>query len=104
MDWSKCDDVEHKPGRISGVYVIKGTRIPVEGHDVKTAYERGWAALRNGDVIEAYERAGFTVMITADQSLAISAKCRGSVVVYRGVPEQPSDDFAREFAACSRRN
>ena len=26
-DWSKCDDVESVTGRVSGAWVIKGTRV-----------------------------------------------------------------------------
>jgi uncharacterized protein (DUF433 family) len=28
MDWSKCPDVERVPGRVSGTWVVKGTRVP----------------------------------------------------------------------------
>jgi uncharacterized protein (DUF433 family) len=31
IDWSKCPDVESVPGRMSGAWVIKGTRIPAQG-------------------------------------------------------------------------
>jgi uncharacterized protein (DUF433 family) len=30
VDWSKCDDVESVPGRLSGAWVIKGTRVPAQ--------------------------------------------------------------------------
>ena len=30
IDWSKCDDVESVPGRVSGAWVIKGTRVPAQ--------------------------------------------------------------------------
>jgi uncharacterized protein (DUF433 family) len=30
VDWSKCDDVESVPGRVSGAWVIKGTRVPAQ--------------------------------------------------------------------------
>ena len=30
MDWSKSPDVERIPGKVSGDWVIKGTRVPVE--------------------------------------------------------------------------
>ena len=29
MDWSKCPSVESVPGRVSGNWVFKGTRLPV---------------------------------------------------------------------------
>jgi uncharacterized protein (DUF433 family) len=30
MDWSKCEDVEIIPGKVSGALLVKGTRIPVQ--------------------------------------------------------------------------
>ena len=29
LDWSKCSAVESVPGRLSGAWVFKGTRMPV---------------------------------------------------------------------------
>ncbi len=29
MDWSKCPAVESVPGKVSGAWVLKGTRMPV---------------------------------------------------------------------------
>ena len=34
-----------------------------------TAFQRGWAALNNGSLLEAAERAGFDVLLTADKNL-----------------------------------
>lgn len=31
LDWSKCSAVESVPGKVSGAWVFKGTRIPVSG-------------------------------------------------------------------------
>jgi uncharacterized protein (DUF433 family) len=28
LDWSKCDAVESVPGKVSGTWVFRGTRIP----------------------------------------------------------------------------
>jgi uncharacterized protein (DUF433 family) len=30
VDWSKCDDVESVPGKVSGAWVIKGTRVTAQ--------------------------------------------------------------------------
>ena len=30
VDWSKCDDVESVPGKVSGAWVIKGTRVQAQ--------------------------------------------------------------------------
>lgn len=29
LDWSQCPEVESVPGRVSGAWVLKGTRMPV---------------------------------------------------------------------------
>jgi uncharacterized protein (DUF433 family) len=31
IDWSHCPDVESVPGRCSGAWVVKGTRVLVQG-------------------------------------------------------------------------
>jgi uncharacterized protein (DUF433 family) len=30
IDWSQCDDVESVPDRLSGAWVVKGTRVPAQ--------------------------------------------------------------------------
>jgi uncharacterized protein (DUF433 family) len=30
MDWSKCPDVERVPGKVSGAWLVKGTRVPAQ--------------------------------------------------------------------------
>ena len=30
VDWPKYDDVESVPGKVSGAWVIKGTRVPAQ--------------------------------------------------------------------------
>jgi predicted nuclease of predicted toxin-antitoxin system len=39
------------------------------GHEVETAYERGWAELTNGELLEAAEAAGFETMVTTDKGI-----------------------------------
>jgi uncharacterized protein (DUF433 family) len=29
LDWSQCEAVERVPGKVSGAWVFKGTRVPV---------------------------------------------------------------------------
>jgi uncharacterized protein (DUF433 family) len=31
IDWSRCPDVERIEGKVSGKWIVKGTRIPVAG-------------------------------------------------------------------------
>jgi len=51
----------------------QGTPAPLRhalpGHEVDTAYERGWSRLRNGELIAEAERAGFHVFVTTDRNL-----------------------------------
>lgn len=51
----------------------QGTPAPLRkaliGHEVETAFERGWSTLLNGQLIAAAEAAGFEVFVTTDQSL-----------------------------------
>ena len=30
IDWTACPDVERTPGKVSGAWYVKGTRIPVQ--------------------------------------------------------------------------
>ena len=39
------------------------------GHSVDTAFERGWAVLRNGELLDRAESEGYEVLITTDQNL-----------------------------------
>jgi len=44
-------------------------RYALLGHQVETAYEKGWAKLSNGDLIAEAESAGFDLLITSDQGI-----------------------------------
>ena len=39
------------------------------GHQVETAYERGWSELTNGDLLRMAKEAGFDAMITTDKGI-----------------------------------
>jgi hypothetical protein len=51
----------------------QGTPVPLRrflsGHDVATAYERGWSDVTNGDLIRLAEQEGFELLITTDTHL-----------------------------------
>jgi predicted nuclease of predicted toxin-antitoxin system len=57
--------------------VPDGIRRHLIGHTVETAPELGLADLTNGDLIEAAEKAGFDIFITADQNLAYQQNLTG---------------------------
>jgi hypothetical protein len=44
-------------------------RYALVGHQVETAYERGWAELTNGELLSAAESSGFDLLITTDQGI-----------------------------------
>ena len=39
------------------------------GHEVKTAQNLGWGSLKNGELIDRAEEAGFLVFVTGDKNL-----------------------------------
>ena len=51
----------------------QGTPAPLRqfllNHQVSTAYERDWSTLKNGELLQAAELAGFAVFVTTDASL-----------------------------------
>jgi hypothetical protein len=47
----------------------KRLRMILAGYDVATAYQMGWAELGNGDLLKVAEKAGFDLMLTADQNI-----------------------------------
>jgi hypothetical protein len=52
-------------------------RYALLGHQVETAYERGWSELSNGKLIAEAESAGFDVLITSDQSISYQQNWTG---------------------------
>ena len=39
------------------------------GHSIEEARSRGWDGLSNGELIDAAERAGFEIIVTADKNI-----------------------------------
>jgi uncharacterized protein (DUF433 family) len=50
LDWSQCPDVESVPGKVSGAWVFKGTRMPVQ--IVFANLEAGMSAAEIAEVFE----------------------------------------------------
>ncbi len=59
----------------------QGTPVPLRrylpGHEVETAYERGWWSLQNGALLGNVEQEGFAVFVTTDSSLRHQQKLSG---------------------------
>ena len=51
-------------------------RHELTGHGVSTAYEKGWAALKNGELLKAAE-AEFEALVTTDKNLRYQQNLAG---------------------------
>lgn len=52
-------------------------RRSLAGHTVVTAYELGWATLKNGSLLQSAEMAGYELLITTDKNLMYQQNLRG---------------------------
>jgi uncharacterized protein (DUF433 family) len=50
IDWQECADVESVPGKLSGVWVLRGTRVPASA-----VFENIEAGASINDIVEWYE-------------------------------------------------
>jgi uncharacterized protein (DUF433 family) len=50
LDWSQCSAVESVPGKVSGAWVLKGTRMPVAA-----IFENLEAGANLDDIMEWYD-------------------------------------------------
>ena len=56
--------------------IPRGLRRILQGHDVRTASEMGWASIANGQLLDEAEKAGFEALVTSDQNFCLSAEPR----------------------------
>ena len=51
----------------------QGVPVPLRrhlsGHEVDTAFERGWSSLGNGALLDRAESDGYQILVTTDQNL-----------------------------------
>jgi hypothetical protein len=52
----------------------------ITGHEVTHTSRLGWGALKNGNLLEAAEGAGFEVMITVDRSMKFQQNLTGRTI------------------------
>ena len=50
LDWSQCSAVESVPGKVSGAWVFRGTRMPV-----KTVFENLEAGMSVDEITEVFD-------------------------------------------------
>jgi uncharacterized protein (DUF433 family) len=71
LDWSTCPAVESVPGKVSGAWVFRGTRIPVSA-----VFENLEDGLTIDEIVEMFDglkrEQVVTVLDFAAQSLAIA--------------------------------
>src|SRR5258708_664541 len=66
-------------------------RPHLQGHEVRTAAQEGWAMLRNGDLLTAAEEAGFDVLLTTDKNMRYQQNFAGRkiAIVVLGLQQWP---------------
>lgn len=84
----------------------QGTPVPLResfiGHEVSTAYERGWATLKNGDLLDVVERAGFDVLVTTDKNLKHQQDLRGRSIAIVVLTTTSWPRIRRQVSAVAR--
>jgi len=59
----------------------QATPVPIraflEGHTVSTAAHQGWDRLKNGELLDAAEAAGFDVFLTTDKNMRYQQNLEG---------------------------
>ena len=55
----------------------RGVARALTGHTVTEARERGWATLKNGELLTVAEEAGFDVLVTSDKSIRYQQNLEG---------------------------
>ena len=59
LDWSQCPAVESIPGKVSGAWVFKGTRMPVQ-----SVFENLEAGMSIDEIVEVFD-------VTAEEVKAV---------------------------------
>lgn len=67
LDWSQCPAVESIPGKVSGAWVLKGTRMPVQA--IFENLEAGLSLKEITEVFDVTEQEVKAVLHFATQSL-----------------------------------
>jgi uncharacterized protein (DUF433 family) len=70
LDWSNCPAVESIPGKVSGAWVLKGTRMPVQ--TIFENLEAGMSVKEITEVFDVTEQEIKAVLRFASQSLETS--------------------------------
>jgi hypothetical protein len=80
----------------------RGLARALAGHTVIEARERGWATLKNGDLLTAAEEAGFEVPVTSDRNIRYQQNLEGRKIAICRIRKRALDPHQDEFVADSR--
>ena len=64
LDWSQCPAVESIPGKVSGAWVFKGTRMPVQ-----SVFENLEAGMSIDEIVEVFDVTAEEVLVNADLAM-----------------------------------
>ena len=73
----------------------QATPVPIraylEGHTVRTAAQQSWSTLKNGDLLNAAEQAGFNLLLTTDKNICYqqNLSARKIAIVVLGQQQWP---------------
>ena len=66
---------------MSRILFDQGTPVPLrdflKSHTVHTAFEHGWATLKNGELLDRAEIDGFEILVTTDRNLRYQQNLSG---------------------------
>jgi hypothetical protein len=67
----------------------------IGGHDVSTVQQRGWAGLKNGELLRAAAAEGFEILVTADRNLQFQQNLSRTVlgIVFLVAPSNALEDL-----------
>lgn len=66
--------------------VPKPLRRKLSGFEIRTCFEQGWDALRNGELLLAAEAADFQIFVTADKNLRYQQDLRARQIAVLELP------------------
>ena len=81
----------------------QGTPAPLRDvlvdHHVETAYERGWSAFENGELLQVAEAEGFDVFVTTDRNLQYQQNLSGRkvAILVLTTPSWPRIERAKQL-------
>ena len=81
--------------------VPRRVREALVGCETTTAFRRGWAELKNGDLLQAAEDAGFEVLVTADKNLRYQQNLGARRIAIIELPTNSLPTLLPHFGAIS---